>query len=172
MTAISPVIITTNAGGGEEMLISDGVDVPIPVPREREFGSRNPRKLQDPRLPSRKEMDDHSLAAHMPYRSWCTFCVMGKGKTAPHLKQQQREDGLPELHVDYCFMSTKGHPLATILVAREKTSKMMMATVVPLKGASVEFPVKTCLAFLKEIGLEGSDIVLKSDQENSANNVY
>ena len=175
MTAISPVNITTSASGGEEvptaeMLISDGVDVPIPVPRESEFGSRNPRKLQDPRLPSKKEVNDHSLAAHIPYRSWCTFCVMGKGKAAPHRKQG-REDGLPELHVDYCSMSTKGHPLATILVAREKLSKMMMATVVPLKGASIEFPVKRCLAFLKEIGLEGSDIILKSDQENSVKDV-
>ena len=170
IAAIRPVKDTIDVNGGEEMPISDGVDVPIPVPREKEFGLRNPRKLKDPRLPSRREMDEHSLAAHMPYRSWCTFCVMGKGKTTPCHKQY-REDGLPELHVDYCFMSTKGKPLATILVAKEKMSKMMLATVVPLKGASVEFPVKRCLAFLKEIGLEGSDIVLKSDQENSVKDV-
>ena len=36
-----------------------------------------------------------------------------------------------------------------------------------MKGASVEFPVKRCLGFLKEIGLENADVVLKSDQENS-----
>ena len=150
--------------GGEKAKQSDGVDVPIPVPREREFGLRNPRKLQDPRLPSKREVEDHFLSAHMPYRSWCTFCVMGKGKTASH-HQQSREDGLPELHLDYCFMSTKDNPLATILVAKEKISKMTMATVVPMKGGSVEFPVKRCIAFLKEIGLESADIVLKSDQE-------
>ena len=62
-------------------------------------------------------------------------------------------------------MSTHGSPLATILVAREKSTKMNLATVVPMKGASVEYPVRRTLTFLKEIGLEGADIVLKSDQE-------
>ena len=60
----------------------------------------------------------------------------------------------------------QGKPLATILVAKETTSRMVMATVVPMKGASVEFLVKRCLGFQKEIGLENADVVLKSDQEN------
>ena len=34
-----------------------------------------------------------------------------------------------------------------------------------MKGASVEWAVRRCLAFIKEIGLEMSEIVLKSDQE-------
>ena len=66
-------------------------------------------------------------------------------------------------------MSTEDNPLATILVAKEKASKMLMATVVPLKRWSVEFTVKRTPAFLKEIGLESSDVVLKSDQENCNN---
>ena len=85
-----------------EAMQSDGVAVQIPVPREREFGLRNPRSPQDPKLPSKKEVEDHNLAGHMPYRNWCTFCVMGRGKTPPHRKQS-REDGLPELHLDYCL---------------------------------------------------------------------
>ena len=36
-----------------------------------------------------------------------------------------------------------------------------------MKGASVECPVRRILAFWKEIVLEGADIVLNSDQENS-----
>ena len=84
---------------------------------------------------------------------------------APRFKQPARTDGLTEIHFDYCFMSTEGNPLATILVAKEKASKMSMATVVPLKGGSIEFPARRVLAFLKEIGLEGADVVLKSDQE-------
>ena len=44
---------------------------------------------------------------------------------------------------------------------------MTLATVVPMKGASVEHPVRRTLTFLKEIGLEGADVVFKSDQENA-----
>ena len=117
---------------------SDGVNVRIPAPRGREFGLRNPRKLQGPKLPSKKEVEDHNLSGHMPYRSWCTLCVMGRGKAAPNSKQS-RVDGLPELHIDYCFMATEDKPLATILVAKETTSKMVMATVVPMKGVRSSF---------------------------------
>ena len=45
---------------------------------------------------------------------------------------------------------------------------MVMATMVPMKGASIEFPVKRCLSFLKEIGLENADVVLNSDQEKNS----
>ena len=64
-----------------------------------------------------------------------------------------------EVRFDYCFMSTHGSPLCTILVAKEKSSKMTLATVVPMKGASLEYPVRRTLTFLKEIGLEGADVV-------------
>ena len=72
-----------------------------------------------------------------------------------------------EIYLDYCFMSTHVSPMRTILVAKEKSSKMTLATMVPMKGASIEYPVRRVLTFLKEIGLENADIVLKSDQETA-----
>ena len=158
--------ISVDICNGEEVKTSDGVDVKIPVPRETEFGLRNPRKLQDPKLPSKKEVEDHNLAGHMPYRSWCTFCVMGKGKAAPHYKQD-RDDGLPELHIDYCFMATEDRPLATVLVAKETISKMSHGDRCPDEGGIDRVSGEKMPGFLKEIGLENADVVLKSDQENS-----
>ena len=55
----------------------------------------------------------------------------------------------------------------TVLVARERETKMCMATMVPMKGGSIEYPAKRVLAFIKEIGLESADVVFKSDQEPS-----
>ena len=138
----------------------------VEAPREQEYGVRNPRKLLDPKLPTQQEVEEHCLT-HLPYRNWCTCCVQGKGKSSPHFKRPTRTDGLTKVHVGYCFMSTEGCPLATILVAKERATKMCMATVVPMKGGSIEFPARRVLAFLKEIGLEGADLVFKSDQENS-----
>ena len=86
-------------------------------PEEEQFGARNPRKMLDPKLPSQREIEEHSLI-HLPYRNWCAHCVLGKGKSAPHYKRASREDSLPEVHFDYCFMSTAGQPLVTILMAR------------------------------------------------------
>ena len=139
-------------------------DVEVQIDREEEFGTRNPRKLPDPKLPSKEEVERHYLT-HLPFRNWCQYSIQGKGKTAPHFQQEQRSDGLIEVHFDYCFISTHGSPMCTILVAREKSSKMTLATVVPMKGTSKdEYPITRTLTFLKEIGLEGADIVLKSDQ--------
>ena len=52
-----------------------------------------------------------------------------------------------------------------IVVAKDYSSKSVMASVVPVKGASNEFPAKRISAFIREIGLEGQDLVLRSDQE-------
>lgn len=120
---------------------------------------RNPRTLLDPRLPSQKEVDEHNLP-HLHYRNWCPCCVAGNGKVAPHVGQT-RTDGLPELHYDHCFLSTEGSPLAAVLVAKEKNTRVTLATVIPTKSASVEFTVRQILAFLEEVDLEGADIVLK-----------
>ena len=142
-------------------------NVEAQVPREEEFGVRNPRKLPDPKLPSKEEVERH-YPTHLPFRNWCQYCIQGKGKTAPHFQQGQCDDGLMEVRFDYCFMSTHGSPMCTILVAKEKSSKMTLATVVPMKGASLEYPIRRTMTFLKEIGLEGADIVVKSDQENAS----
>ena len=80
--AISPTI-KLYICNGEAVRSSDGAQVQIPVPREKEFVLRNPRKLQDPKLPSKKEVEDHNRSGHMPYRSWCVSCVMGRGKASP-----------------------------------------------------------------------------------------
>ena len=35
---------------------------------------RVPMKLQNPRLPTQAEIDEHTLT-HLPFRSWCRHCV-------------------------------------------------------------------------------------------------
>ena len=131
----------------DDIEVDSGEEIEQPV--DQEYGVRNPRQLLDPKLPSQKEVDEHCLT-HLPYRNWCQHCVQGKGKMTPHSKHPSRIDGLTEVHFDYCFMSTKGEPLATVLVAKERTTKMSMATVVPMKGGSLEYPARRVLAFLKE----------------------
>ena len=52
-----------------------------------------------------------------------------------------------------------------IVVAKDHSSKGVMASVVPVKGALNEFSAKRINAFVHETGLEGQDLVLRSDQE-------
>ena len=119
--------------------------------------------MLDPQLPTKEEVEEHNLT-HLPFRNWCPHCVRGAGRSADH-RVHVRDDGLPEVHLDYCFLGTDGKSTETVLVVRERPHRMTMSTIVPMKGASLEWTVRRVLAFIKELGPEGSDIVLKSDQE-------
>ena len=131
---------------------------------EEETGTRVPVKAADPKLPTPEEVDTHNLT-HLPNRSWCLHCVRGNGKTMDH-RRTGRDKLIPEIHVDCCSMGSK-IDVATkcFVVAKDYSSKSVMASVVPVKGSSNEFPAKRINAFIREIGLEGQDLVLRRDQE-------
>ena len=63
-----------------------------------DLGRRIPVKVADPKLPSAEEVAEHELN-HLPYRSWCSHCVRGKGKTLDH-RRSDRKRVLPEVHLD------------------------------------------------------------------------
>ena len=42
--------------------------------------------------PSQEEVDRH-MATHLPFRSWCEFCVRGKAKNAVHKFKKITYDG-------------------------------------------------------------------------------
>ena len=41
-------------------------------------GSAQVRNMRDPRQPTANEYKE-LMTTHRPYRSWCKFCVMGRG---------------------------------------------------------------------------------------------
>ena len=41
--------------------------------------------------PSPEEVEKHN-ATHIPFRSWCSHCVKGKGVKAPHRHDQAHEE--------------------------------------------------------------------------------
>ena len=47
--------------------------------------ARRVKKFQNPRMPSKEEIEDREVAGHLPFRSWCTHCVRGKGSRASTL---------------------------------------------------------------------------------------
>ena len=69
---------------------------------EPEAGTRRPKKMADPKLPSELEIAEHEMT-HLPFRSWCRHCVRGRGKELPHRKAEDLEGGVAEIHMDLCF---------------------------------------------------------------------
>ena len=98
-------------GGGEEEGEEEKGENDGQVEAEAEeepadAGVRKPIKMNDPAEPSDEERRQHDLT-HLPYRSWCRHCVGGRGKEAPHRRQECHSE-LPELHLDYAFMEDEG----------------------------------------------------------------
>ena len=50
-----------------------------------EFGNRKVVRKHDPRQPSQREKEEHEMT-HLPFRSWCRHCIMGK-RTRRRLSQ-------------------------------------------------------------------------------------
>ena len=123
----------------------------------------------NPRTPTREEKEEHEKT-HLPYRDWCRHCVRGRGTAAAH-KMSTEKPEIPELHMDYMFMGDEGEDEKwTILVAKERLLKMVMATAIPWKTFG-EFAAKRVVAFLKEIGCLAIDVNVKTDNEEVIKNL-
>ena len=128
--------------------------------------ARTPWRVREPGDPTPEERAQHELT-HLPFRSWCRFCVMGRGRQEGHFRQSKKEssDNMPEISLDYAFPASEGGVGVTMLVARERRTRMTCATVVPKKGTTGAFAAKRINAFLRELGVDKMDVILKSDGE-------
>ena len=77
----------------------------------------------------------------------------GKGKQAKHRRLTQ-EEVAPEMHMDFAFMvDEESEELLTILVAKERTTRMFVSVVVHAKSPA-ECAARKTLAFLLGIGCD------------------
>ena len=54
-------------------------------------GSVQLRNIRDIGQPTAKELQQH-MTTHRQYRSWCKFCVMGRGVNSPHRRSDAQDD--------------------------------------------------------------------------------
>ena len=143
-----------------------------------------PRCMRKPGQPSKADKLAHDCL-HINYRSWCRYCVMGKGRHRHHLSKKNRqrarrkaansekeavisedevEAGVPMLSMDYCFMGThrKAANRVPVLVARDETTKWIMAYMVEKKGA-VDWVIDALVNDIKNLGYGGMKIAVKTD---------
>ena len=71
-------------------------------------GSSQVWNIRDPGQPTAHEHQEH-MTTHRPYRSWCKFCVMGRGVNALHRRSDAQEDldGVPHVSMDYGFLGAR-----------------------------------------------------------------
>ena len=148
--------------------IAEGPDQENIPDAEREDGedgdeARRMIKMNNPMKPSESEIQEHGLS-HLPFRNWCRHCVRGRGKEMAKYRIDE-EPAMDEVHVDFCFLGDEdGTAPMTTFVARDRRTKMTLASAVPSKSTGTFIARRVC-AFLREIGLSKGDMTMKGDQE-------
>ena len=57
--------------------------------------------------PCEAEVEEHRIS-HMPFRSWCQECVMGRGLGEQRGRTQGRAHEIPRVGIDYWFITADG----------------------------------------------------------------
>ena len=70
--------------GGEEV----GEERPAGGEEEETTEEHKPKLRTSPDQPTAREIEEHMIT-HVPYRSWCPYCVTGKCKADAHFKRQR-----------------------------------------------------------------------------------
>ena len=143
----------------------------------------------DPGAPTPAQIEAHRLS-HLPFRSWCKWCVLGRGRGIQHRKAGASD--IPILGLDYFFLTKggvhtrrelefattaegeeqleaarKSGDVTKYLLVRCFQSKTVFAFLVPQKGLDEQnIACDHALGAMQWLG--HTRIILKSDNEPAA----
>ena len=155
-----PAMASRDAVDGGELRIDGdelaGIDEPMLV--------QTPAGLPSPAQPTAIEIALHWLT-HLPYRSWCRWCVSAKRRNAPHLRLPDHSREIPLLVADYCFVrNSRDDDVVTVFVGRLYPSRALVAIPCDVRGVD-DYAVGRLAQFLRDCGVKR--MVHMADQERS-----
>ena len=146
------------------------------------------KKAKNPKLPSADEVEEHNRT-HIPYRSWCQWCVAGRGRGDQH--RSSPESSIPIVGVDYFYITSQGvlaekdlpyendgagkaqlqeerekGAIVKCVVIRCMDTKCIFAHVVPCKGADEDDFVAT-LVVNDVLWLGHVELIIRADNERA-----
>ncbi len=120
------------------------------------------KMMPDPGQPTEKQLEEHRTCGHTPYRTWCKWCNMGRGRGHQH-RMRGATSIIARIGLDYFYMTAEGlkkrkeleYPMTAegdaacedarkkgdivkCIVIRCTKSKVVLGHVVPCKGAGEE----------------------------------
>ena len=118
-----------------------------------------------PVLPSKAEVESHNVS-HLPFRSWCSACVRGRGLPLGHRRvdtKTKEAEQIPTVSVCYMFFwqpEDRANDTLPVVIVRDRKSRGVWSHPIPSKA-----PARALMADLDFMVYKR--IVLKSDQEPS-----
>jgi len=144
---------------------------------EDENEGRHAQGLRRPITVSATARKEHNKT-HIPYRSWCKFCVRARSRNKAHKKGKIDKDDelkVPRISMDYFFMSMEDEVASEnpcIIMVNEETDEKF-ARAVGQKGVGehgeVDWVIRDISEELKSWGHHGGDngkLIVKTDTES------
>ena len=104
----------------------NGVDIEFDN-QDCEDEAQQPKSISDPGDPTPEQIQQHHLAHHLPFRSWCECCVLAKAKDNPHRQasKDKTKEGVPIVGLDFCHPGEEedGEDKMDILVIKDFISR-------------------------------------------------
>ena len=146
------------------------------------------RLARNPKLPSAEDVEAHDRV-HIPFRDWCKWCNLGRGRGIPH--RHAGGSSIPIVGVDYFFITSEGvkkrkelefeenssgeallesarvrGEIIKCLLVRCFESKNIFSHYVPVKGAD-EDDYAAGLVSAAVLWLGHIEVILKGDNEKA-----
>jgi len=151
---------------------------------DEDEGADKIKPIANPKLPTRKMVEEHERAQHIPYRSWCAHCVRGQARNDAHRRRLDQEEEevknrKPIISMDYMYMDVeykrqqdetygeKKRGKTPILVIVDSKRKAVFSHMVSQKGGSDDWIIKKVVEDIEDLGYGEVEINIKSDQEVS-----
>ncbi len=155
-------------GGGDMGDNSDDDDTDAEEMKADPTAVPHVKVARDPGSPSKEEVNQHNCT-HMPFRPWCEVCVESRGREDPHFQKRKKNPGeardKPTVGLDYKTFGQAANEedKVTMIVARDRQTKMTFAHVTDCKGPRDEWIVNR---LVEDIGTLGhADVIIKTDGE-------
>ena len=124
-----------------------------------------------PVLPSKEEVEAHNVS-HLPFRSWCSACVRGRGLSLGHHKvdaMTKEAEQMPTVSVDYGFFGQpedRVHDSLPVLFVRDRKSKGIWSHPVPSKRVVHPYLARALMADLDFMGVQADRPQVRSKAQH------
>ena len=149
--------------GASTREVGDGEEGEIEKAETEVEEIKKPKIARTPRAPTAKEIAEH-VPLHAQDRSWCKWCVWGRGTSNHHKKGDPESKIGVTVSMDHCF-ATPGNrdgEVPPTLIVYDDDKGAIWAYPCPNKTVSEGLSI-WLMQNLKDAGYTGTKITLKSD---------
>ena len=106
-----------------------------------------------PYTPTQAEREAHEIS-HWPYRAWCRFCVMGRGKNLDHARMEaELHHGLDTISIDFMYLGQNDDSPFPVLAFRVHSTRWTESYQCVSKSGRDVYNIMALVARIKRTGL-------------------